>query len=164
MFNPLGANPTKWSNTLKQFWSVFSSNTGKYGPEITPYLDTFHAVYRIAYNLNIPNSRICMLFHFNGHSNCCILQGNFHFDFLLFKKPMLVSDTHTKMKNMKQPAVVLCEKWYSYKFHKIHWKTPVLEYFFNKVAGLRPKTFLKKRPKKRHFPVNFAKFLRTPIL
>ena len=24
---------------------VFSSNTGKYGPEITPYLDTFHAVH-----------------------------------------------------------------------------------------------------------------------
>ena len=23
---------------------VFSLNTGKYGPEITPYLDTFHAV------------------------------------------------------------------------------------------------------------------------
>ena len=23
---------------------VFSPNTGKYGPEITPYLDTFHAV------------------------------------------------------------------------------------------------------------------------
>ena len=30
------------------FWSVFSciqSETGKYGPEKTPYLDTFHAVY-----------------------------------------------------------------------------------------------------------------------
>ena len=26
------------------FWSVFNPNTGKYGPEITPYLDTFHAV------------------------------------------------------------------------------------------------------------------------
>ena len=26
------------------FFSVFSPNTGKYGPEITPYLDTFHAV------------------------------------------------------------------------------------------------------------------------
>ena len=25
--------------------SVFSPNTGKYGPEITPYLDTFHAVW-----------------------------------------------------------------------------------------------------------------------
>ena len=24
--------------------SVFSPNTGKYGPEKTPYLDTFHAV------------------------------------------------------------------------------------------------------------------------
>ena len=23
---------------------LFSPNTGKYGPEITPYLDTFHAV------------------------------------------------------------------------------------------------------------------------
>ena len=26
------------------FWSVFSPNTGKYGPEETPYLDHFHAV------------------------------------------------------------------------------------------------------------------------
>ena len=26
------------------FWSVFSPNAGKYGPEKTPYLDTFHAV------------------------------------------------------------------------------------------------------------------------
>ena len=35
------------------FWSVFSLNTGKYGPEITPYLDTFHAVTE-EYN---PNTR-----------------------------------------------------------------------------------------------------------
>ena len=28
-------------------FSVFSPNTGKYGPEITPYLDTFHAVFII---------------------------------------------------------------------------------------------------------------------
>ena len=26
------------------FWSVFSPNTGKYGPEKTPYFDTFHAM------------------------------------------------------------------------------------------------------------------------
>ena len=25
--------------------SIFNPNTGKYGPEITPYLDTFHAVF-----------------------------------------------------------------------------------------------------------------------
>ena len=26
------------------YFSVLGLNTGKYGPEITPYLDTFHAV------------------------------------------------------------------------------------------------------------------------
>ena len=36
--------------------------------------------------------------------------------------------------------------------------------FFNKVAGLRPATLLKKRLRHRCFPVNFAKFLRTPFL
>ena len=35
--------------------------------------------------------------------------------------------------------------------------------FFNKVAGLRPATLLKKRLWHRCFPVNFAKFLRTPF-
>ena len=36
--------------------------------------------------------------------------------------------------------------------------------FFNKVAGLSPATLLKKRLWHRCFPVNFAKFLRTPFL
>ena len=36
--------------------------------------------------------------------------------------------------------------------------------FFNKVAGLRPATLLKKRLKRRCFPVNFTKFTRTPFL
>ena len=36
--------------------------------------------------------------------------------------------------------------------------------FFNKVAGLRAATLLKKRPWHRCLPVNFAKFLRTPFL
>ena len=35
---------------------------------------------------------------------------------------------------------------------------------FNKVAGLRSATLLKKRLWHRCFPVNFAKFLRTPFL
>ena len=37
----------KCSNT-EYFWSTISCiglNTGKYGPEISPYLDTFHKVY-----------------------------------------------------------------------------------------------------------------------
>ena len=36
--------------------------------------------------------------------------------------------------------------------------------FFNKVAGLRPATLLKKRLWHRYCPVNFAKLLRTPFL
>ena len=34
---------------------------------------------------------------------------------------------------------------------------------FNKVAGLRPATLLKKRPWQRCFHVNFVKFLRIPL-
>ena len=40
---------------------------------------------------------------------------------------------------------------------------PVQSLFWNKYAGLRPATLLKKRPWYRCFPVNFAKFLRAPF-
>ena len=43
-------------------------------------------------------------------------------------------------------------------------KLPVPESLFNKVAGLRPATLLQKRLWHKCFPVNFAKFLRTPFL
>ena len=33
-----------WIRRDSPYLSVFSPNTGKYGPEITPYFDTFHAV------------------------------------------------------------------------------------------------------------------------
>ena len=39
-----------------------------------------------------------------------------------------------------------------------------LRIFFNTVAGLRPATLLEKSLWHRCFPVNFAKFLRTPFL
>ena len=38
------------------------------------------------------------------------------------------------------------------------------ESLFNKVAGLKPATLLKKRLWWRRFPVNFVKFLKTPFL
>ena len=38
----------------------------------------------------------------------------------------------------------LTQKRYFYKFRKIHRKTPVPESFFNKVAGLRAATLLKR--------------------
>ena len=49
-------------------------------------------------------------------------------------------------------------------FANFHWKTPVLESVFNKVAVLRASNFIKKRLTYRCFPVKFAKFLRTNIL
>ena len=36
------------------FWSVFSPNTGKYGPEKTPYLDIFYAGEEKPSNRKIP--------------------------------------------------------------------------------------------------------------
>ena len=36
--------------------------------------------------------------------------------------------------------------------------------FFNKAAGLRPATLIKKRLWHRCFPVSFLKFLRTPFI
>ena len=38
------------------------------------------------------------------------------------------------------------------------------ESLFNKVGGLRPATLFKKRPWYSCFPMNFAKFLKTPFL
>ena len=36
---------SKYAVISGPYFPVFSPNTGKYGPEITPYLDTFPAVY-----------------------------------------------------------------------------------------------------------------------
>ena len=66
--------------------------------------------------------------------------------------------------HQKQPPEVFCKKRCSYKFCKIHRKTPVPEYLFNKVVYLGPATLIKKRLWHRCFPVTFVKFLRTSIL
>ena len=36
---------SKYGVTSGPYFPVFGLNTGKYGPEITPYLETFHAVW-----------------------------------------------------------------------------------------------------------------------
>ena len=56
---------------------------------------------------------------------------------------------------------VFCKKDVFRNFAKRHLCQSL---FFNKVAGLKPATLLKKRLWHRCFPVNFAKFLRTPLL
>ena len=50
------------------------------------------------------------------------------------------------------------------KFTKFRRKHLSQGLFFNKVAGLRPATLLKKKLWHRCFPLNFATLLRTPFL
>ena len=58
---------------------------------------------------------------------------------------------------------IFCKKCFLRNFAKFIGKHLCQSLFFNKVAG-RPVTLLKKRLWYRCFPVNFAKFLRTPFL
>ena len=59
---------------------------------------------------------------------------------------------------------VFCKKGFLRNFEKFTGKHLFQSGFFNKVAGLRPATLLEKRFWHKCFPVNFAKFLRTPFL
>ena len=64
----------------------------------------------------------------------------------------------------KQGSGGVCKKGVLRNFAKFTGKHLCQRLFFNKVAGLRPATLLKKSLWHRYFPVNFAKFLRTPFL
>ena len=59
---------------------------------------------------------------------------------------------------------MFCKGRSSYKFRKIHRKTPVLEFLCNKVAGLEPLTLFILKNKLQHkcLPLNFGKFIRSP--
>ena len=64
----------------------------------------------------------------------------------------------------KQPPEVFLRKGALRNFAKFTGKHLCQRLLFNKVAGIRPATLLKKRHRRRCFLVNFAKFLRTPFL
>ena len=59
---------------------------------------------------------------------------------------------------------VFCEKGVLRNFTKLTGKHLCQSFFFNKVAGPRPATFLKQILWHRCFPVSFVKFIRTPFL
>ena len=67
-------------------------------------------------------------------------------------------------KTQRQPAEVFCKIGVLRNFAKFTGKHPCQSLLFNKVADLRPATLLKKRLWHRCFPVNFAKFLKTPFI
>ena len=57
-----------WIRRGTKYLSVFSPNAGKYGPQISPYLDTFHAV--LIWSLQVTVNRFGIL-------TCYYLQWNF---------------------------------------------------------------------------------------
>ena len=59
---------------------------------------------------------------------------------------------------------MFCKKGVLRNFAKCTGKHLCQSFFFNKTAGLQPATSLKKKLWHRCFPVNFAKFLKTPTL
>ena len=89
----------------------------------------------------------------------------FTFSFLVFLITIKTFiNIFMEIRNNKQPPEVLYEKSAIRNFAKFTGKHPYQSLFFNKVAGLRPATLVKKRLRRRCFPVNFAKFISTPIL
>ena len=70
-------------NLLDAVISVFNPNTGKHGPEKTPYLDTFHAVYIILFFTSFHLTSFSLLRHVFGAtktndkgSNFCLVHNN----------------------------------------------------------------------------------------
>ena len=59
---------------------------------------------------------------------------------------------------------LFCKKGVLRNFSKFTGKHLCQSLFFNKVAGLRPATLLKRRLWHRCFPKNYVKFLRKPFL
>ena len=74
---------------------------------------------------------------------------------------LLIYLKYTLVYIQKQPPEVFCEKGVLRNFTKFTRKHLCQSLFFNKVAGLRHTTLVKKRLWHRYFPVNLVKFLRT---
>ena len=64
----------------------------------------------------------------------------------------------------KQPPGAVLQKGVLKYFTKLTGKNLGRSLFFNKLAGLRHATLLKKRHRHKCFPVNFENFSRTPFL
>ena len=84
----------------------------------------------------------------------------FHTSYLIgYSRKILKTSTHRS----SHPEI-FCKKGVLKNFAKFTGKHLCQCLVFNTVAGLRPATSLKKRLWHTYFPVNFAKFLRTPFL
>ena len=77
-----------------------------------------------------------------------ILKGQVHFHGAVIQKVFFFEEIFF---SVEWPLRFLCEQGVLYQYYKFYRKTPALQ-------------FIKKRLKHSYFHVNFAKFLKTPIL
>ena len=89
-----------------------------------------------------------------------IIWTHFNPGFSLYRNQLI----NLSSKSRSSRPEVFCKKGVARNFAKFTGKRLCQRFFYNKVAGLRPATLLKKNFWHRCFPVNFAKFFRTIIL
>ena len=93
------------------------------------------------------------------HRQSSLIEGRiFH-----YKVPFPLNFTSLKKILQKQSSGSILEKRCSQKFRQIHRKTPVSQSFFKKSCRSQACNFIKKTLQHMCFPVNLAKFLRTPF-
>ena len=132
---------------VSKYGFISGPNTGKYGQEITPRLDTFHAWY--FFNLSYG------IFRFN------LFFSDFGFRICFAPVPWRVVTTESRGSHLE----VFCKKVVLKNFEKFTGKHLCQSIFSNYAAGVRPATLFKKRLWHWCFSVSFAKFLyRKPLV
>ena len=106
------------------------------------------------YTKNVENQRNLSIYHISNFLG--VLSCQTILNYIYGKTEVINNRTSHQRCSMKKSVLRI--------FAKFTGKHLCQSLFFNKVAGLRPAIFLKKRLWHRCFPVNFAKFLRTPFL
>ena len=119
----------------------------------------------IIYLLWVLNKKLCKkLFGHKNHHHLLNKYIWYNFFFCLFIKSYLsraTCENASKCRSSRPEAFY--KKGIFRNFAKFTGNHLCQSLFFNKVAGLRPVTLLKKRLWYMCFPVNFTKFLRTPF-
>ena len=91
-----------------------------------------------------------------------VIQPFLHYTKAVARRCSVRKHSHQKRKFF--PFLVTMEERCSQKVRKIHRKNLCRSLVFNKVAGLRPATLLRKRLWRKCFLMNLEKFLRTSFL
>ena len=128
------------------YFPVFSPNTGKYGPEKTPYLNSFHAVQTIGNSILSFNISNCRPQAYNGAS--AVSSDRCGAVSVLKKEPPLAEYTHCKNHILSLDICFACE---NQSFRKCMDNLTTLCFFFEN------------SPKRQSYLENFIEFYREKL-